>query len=158
MNLSHSFNFVSRSPDDTRKFGEGFGRRLQNGACVSLVGSLGAGKTVAISGICRGLGVDEAVVSPTFILYEEFRGRLRVIHVDLYRLEHESEIEELGLFDVMGGPVVVLVEWGDRSETVFEQSGIVIKIEYLTPTERNIVVSYHSSVVGVFEDKESWLP
>ena len=158
MEHKDTFSFVSRSPDETKRFGEAFGRRIRAGLCVSLVGALGAGKTVAIAGICRGLDVDETVLSPTFILYEEFRGRLPVVHVDLYRLEHESEMEELGLFDAIGRGNVILAEWGDRSEALFERSDVVLGLEYLSSSERNVVVSCHPAAAGIFEDVTSWLP
>ncbi len=158
MEHKERLSVVSHSPDETKKFGEAFGRRLTSGVCVSLIGALGAGKTVAVAGICRGLEIDEAVLSPTFVLYEEFRGRLPVVHVDLYRLEHESEMEELGLFDLIGGESVILAEWGDRSEILFGRSEIVVKLEYLSSAERNIVVSYQPAAARLFEDVESWLP
>lgn len=129
---------------------------MGRGACVSLVGPLGAGKTVLAGGICRGLGVVDEVLSPTFILYEEFSGRLPVIHVDLYRLEHESEIAELGVFDAIGGGKVILVEWGDRSERLFRESDVVISLDYTSPSGRRIEVSTTDEAATFFEDAEQW--
>ncbi len=78
------------SASETQRLGRDVGLKIQSGQCIVLVGSLGAGKTVLARGLCRGLGVSEDVLSPTFILYEQFEGRLTVIHIDLYRLEPES--------------------------------------------------------------------
>lgn len=123
---------------------------------MSLVGPLGAGKTVLAGGICRGLGVAEDVLSPTFVLYEELDGRVPVVHIDLYRLEHESEIEELGVFDLIGGGKVMVVEWGDRSETLFAESDVVIKMDYASPTGRRIEVSCSRDAAVIFEGMERW--
>src|SRR5678816_1623458 len=80
------------SEAETARFGAELGECIEHGTCISLVGPLGAGKTVLVGGLCRGLGIEESVVSPTFILLETFQGRLPVVHVDLYlSLIHISE-------------------------------------------------------------------
>ncbi len=121
--------FRSKSEADTEAFGRGLGKSIRGGLCVSVIGPLGAGKTVLVRGICEGLDVEDDVLSPTFILCEEFSGRLTVLHLDLYRLEHEKEIEELGVFDRIGSDCVILAEWGDRSDYLLGRSDLVIKIE-----------------------------
>jgi tRNA threonylcarbamoyladenosine biosynthesis protein TsaE len=132
----------TNSEIETERLGMFLGHRITGDLCVSLVGALGSGKSVLVRGICRGLGVDEDVLSPTFILYEEYNGRLPVIHLDLYRLEHEREIEELGVFDRFGDGSVILVEWGDRSERILGESDIVINIEMIGETERTVGFGY----------------
>jgi tRNA threonylcarbamoyladenosine biosynthesis protein TsaE len=127
------------SEEDTARFGEELAGCIEHGACVCLVGPLGAGKTVLVGGLCRGLGIDETVVSPTFILLETFEGRLPVVHVDLYRLERERELEELGVFDYLAGGAVLLAEWGDRSPRLHEMAEIEIRIEGAA-NERSITV------------------
>jgi tRNA threonylcarbamoyladenosine biosynthesis protein TsaE len=122
------------------EIGARFGRRIERPLCICLVGSLGAGKSVIARGICKGLGVDETVVSPSFILCEEYDARIPVIHVDLYRLEHESEVDELGLYDRMND-AVVLVEWGDRSDNLLAAADIVIHLGVSGQTERAIELS-----------------
>ncbi|MBN1884573.1 MAG: tRNA (adenosine(37)-N6)-threonylcarbamoyltransferase complex ATPase subunit type 1 TsaE [Candidatus Krumholzibacteriota bacterium] len=106
--------FDSDSPRATRSLGERIGRSVPAGTTVSLEGGLGAGKTLLMKGICAGLGVADEVLSPTFILVEEYEGELPVKHFDLYRLEEYDEVERIGLFDVVDGRNVVVVEWGDR--------------------------------------------
>jgi tRNA threonylcarbamoyladenosine biosynthesis protein TsaE len=136
----------------TQQFGVAVGERIRSGTCVTLIGPLGAGKTVLVRGLCRGLGVDEPVISPTFILLESFSGRLPVLHVDLYRLEHERELDEIGVFDALGTDTVVLAEWGDRSAHLHEASEIEIRIEPGTGEERTITVSAAPSLAPRFED------
>jgi tRNA threonylcarbamoyladenosine biosynthesis protein TsaE len=104
----------SDSPARTRRIGRALGELVPAGAVISLEGGLGAGKTVIAKGICAGLGVDEEIVSPSFILAEEYGGVFPVIHFDLYRLDDPAEIESLGLYDSIDGRSVVIVEWGDR--------------------------------------------
>jgi len=151
MERTKNYVWTTASAAESRRLGEAIGRRIENGLCISIVGPLGAGKTVVVGGICRGLGVMEDVLSPTFILLEEFIGRLPVAHVDLYRLEHETEIEELGVFDRLGGSAVILAEWADRSDTLSALSDAVIEIVPASGSERRIEVSCTREAASVFE-------
>ena len=104
---------TSRSPADTRAAGRAVGALLEPGDVVVLDGQLGAGKTVFAKGVADGLGVEETVVSPTFTLAREYLGRVRLVHVDVYRLERVQEFLDLGLEDLAGDDAVTLVEWGE---------------------------------------------
>jgi tRNA threonylcarbamoyladenosine biosynthesis protein TsaE len=139
------------SEADTARFGRELGECLEQGACVSLVGPLGAGKTVLVGGLCRGLGIAENVVSPTFILLETFEGRLPVVHVDLYRLDHERELEELGVFDYLRDGVVLLAEWGDRSPRLHGMAEVEIRIEGAAG-ERSITVHAVPELADAFAE------
>jgi tRNA threonylcarbamoyladenosine biosynthesis protein TsaE len=150
-NRTRSRTITTESERSTGELGVSIGRRIHAGFCASLVGSLGTGKSVLVRGICRGLGVDEDVLSPTFVLFEEYRGRMSVVHLDLYRLEHEREIEELGVFDRLGDDTVILVEWGDRSPRLLDESDVVVSIEMAGHTGRRIVVEYPDRLAAVFE-------
>ncbi len=122
------FTRVAGTADDTVRLGERMGEAVDGGLVVALVGPLGAGKTTFAQGLCRGLGVRDAVTSPTFVLEERYSGRLPVLHVDLYRLEYESEVEELGLYDRLDGASVVLVEWADRAPDLLRRADVVVEI------------------------------
>jgi len=105
---------ASHSEDETLAAGEQLGRRLSAGAVVLLFGDLGAGKTAFVRGLARGLDVPAGeVTSPTFTLIQEYRGRLTLHHVDLYRLE-PAEVEDLGLDELTSGDAVVAIEWAER--------------------------------------------
>lgn len=147
-----SGTFSTTSEVATGKIGAAIGLRIHEGMCVALVGSLGTGKSVLVRGICRGLGVEEQVLSPTFILFEEYQGRLPVVHLDLYRLEHEREVEELGVFDRLGDGSVILVEWGDRSSRILDVSDVLIRLEMAGDTSRRIMIDYPQRLSGVFAD------
>lgn len=106
----------TRSVAETEATGSALADRLAPGDLVSLEGDLGAGKTVFVRGLARGLGHEEgAVSSPSFVLSIEHRGgRLPLLHVDLYRLPEGAGLEELGIEDAMAAGWVVAVEWGER--------------------------------------------
>jgi tRNA threonylcarbamoyladenosine biosynthesis protein TsaE len=98
----------------TERAGARLAELVTGGDAIALVGDLGAGKTTLVTGLARALGAD-AAHSPTFALVHEYPGRLRVWHVDLYRIEREAELVELGLDEIVGDPRgIVVVEWADR--------------------------------------------
>ncbi len=104
---------LTDSEGATVALGRDLGRRLQAGAVVLLEGPLGAGKTAFVRGLAEGVGCDaDEVSSPTFTVVQEYRGRVRVEHVDLYRLT-PVEVDDLALDDLLEGAVVA-VEWPDR--------------------------------------------
>jgi len=144
------YRVQSLSESATLEIGARFGCRIDRPLCICLVGSLGAGKSVIARGICKGLGVDEMVVSPSFILCEEYDARIPVIHVDLYRLEHESEVDELGLYDRMAD-AVVLAEWGDRSANLLDAADIVISLSVSGEKERAIELTCPDTLGSICE-------
>lgn len=107
--------YHTATEDETIAVGERIARELPSHALVLLIGDLGAGKTTIAKGIVKGLGADDPdeVSSPTFTLIHEY-GRGRVYHIDLYRLDRVSEVESLGLDELLERDAVVLIEWGER--------------------------------------------
>jgi tRNA threonylcarbamoyladenosine biosynthesis protein TsaE len=104
----------SDSPEQTRAVGRAIGVLASAGTFVALVGELGAGKTQLAKGLADGLGVTGVVNSPTFVLMNEHVGRLRLHHVDAYRLADPEEAAAAGLLDEREGEGVVVLEWADR--------------------------------------------
>jgi tRNA threonylcarbamoyladenosine biosynthesis protein TsaE len=105
---------VTHSEEETSAAGERLAPRLRPGDVVLLHGDLGAGKTAFVRGLARGLGAPpDEVSSPTFTLVQEYRGRLTLYHVDLYRLQ-PHEVEDLGLDELTEAGSVVAVEWAER--------------------------------------------
>ncbi len=100
----------------TAAAGEALGRLVAGGDVIALVGELGAGKTSFTRGLALGAGVDpDDVASPTFALVNEYEGRVAVAHADLYRLERERELDEIGWDDLVErADAVIVIEWADR--------------------------------------------
>ncbi len=136
---------ISRSPEETLALGEQWGRAAQRGWVIGLSGDLGAGKTQFVRGFARGLGCTARVHSPTFALLNEYGGgRLRLFHLDLYRLNNAEEVAGAGLEEYLLNPDgVAVVEWIERWEPEVQGSkskaqGLVrlVQIETLSETER----------------------
>jgi len=110
-----AISVITKSPARTKALGRLMGRMLKAGDVIAISGELGTGKTVMIKGIAMGLGVGERnVTSPTFILMNEYKGRMPVYHFDAYRMARAAEIEELGADDYFFGEGVSVIEWADR--------------------------------------------
>jgi len=132
--------FVSRSPEETRALGEKLGVKLQPGAVIACIGELGAGKTCFLQGLARGLGVSSAVTSPTFVLVNQYRGRLPVFHLDAYRTEALTEVLELGLEEMMHGDGVTVIEWADKILPLLPPGTVTVRIRGLGDDPRSIEV------------------
>lgn len=132
------------SPELMADAGAALGRVVAAGDAVALVGELGAGKTVFVQGLARGLGVPDStpVTSPTFTLVNEYRGgRLPLFHVDLYRLEREEELEDIGLDDLYRGDAVVAVEWFDRFPGAAPRDYLEVRIAGVSETARRLEIT-----------------
>ncbi|HUK64798.1 MAG TPA: tRNA (adenosine(37)-N6)-threonylcarbamoyltransferase complex ATPase subunit type 1 TsaE [Dongiaceae bacterium] len=128
------------TPEQTARAGEALGRTLGPGDVVALYGELGAGKTCFVQGLVRGLGVVTQATSPTFVLINEYQGRLPVHHVDAYRTGSLAELMDLGLLDLFGGDGVTLLEWADRAEALLPARVIRVRIEGLGDEPREVTI------------------
>ncbi len=129
---------LTDSVEETRRIGAWLGELARPGDVFLLQGGLGAGKTALTQGIAAGLGVREVPSSPTFTLVNEYRGRLPLYHIDLYRLEREVEIEQLGLEEYLFDEGVTVVEWPERDWAVWPRERLVVRLEYVGPTRRRL--------------------
>ncbi|MEJ6950781.1 tRNA (adenosine(37)-N6)-threonylcarbamoyltransferase complex ATPase subunit type 1 TsaE [Natronospora cellulosivora (SeqCode)] len=130
----------SKSEEETLRLGETIGELLEPDQVVLLSGQLGAGKTVLTQGICNGLGVDEDVTSPTYNLINEYEGDLTVYHIDLYRLEHEEDLYDLGLEECFDSAAVVIIEWPDLAYDLIPPEFVYIKFEVADNDNREISI------------------
>ena len=129
---------ASSGPEETRRLGEALGRAAEAGDVILLSGELGAGKTVLVQGIARGLGFEGPVSSKSFVLLGEYAGRLTLYHADLYRLDSTEEIEDLALEEISSDGVLV-VEWPERGDVVLPKERLALRIEVTGPETRRIV-------------------
>ncbi|MGI8925566.1 MAG: tRNA (adenosine(37)-N6)-threonylcarbamoyltransferase complex ATPase subunit type 1 TsaE [Tepidiformaceae bacterium] len=125
----HELELSSAGEEETRGLGERLGRVLQRGDVVLLSGDLGTGKTCLTQGIGRGLECEGTVNSPSFVLMNEYDGRERLFHVDLYRIEDVEELDDLGLWDYAERGVLV-IEWPERGAELLPGDGLVIELRY----------------------------
>jgi tRNA threonylcarbamoyladenosine biosynthesis protein TsaE len=140
---------ISHSPAETEALGAEWGRVAERGLVIGLSGELGAGKTQLVKGLARGLGITARVHSPTFTLVNEYGGgRLRLFHLDLYRLETPEQIHAAGLEDYLQPDGVTVVEWAERWPGEMTNDGWRmanrkgrarwVQIQVLNETERRI--------------------
>ena len=120
---------VTRSPEETAAFAAQIAEKLKGGETLVLRGGLGAGKTTFTKGLAKALGISRNVVSPTFTLVREYEdGRLKLYHFDLYRIEDEGELEELGLDEYFRDDSVVVIEWNRISRLPGKVTEIVFTV------------------------------
>ena len=133
--------FASKGAEETRRLGEGIGALLREGDVVLLSGELGAGKTVFVQGIARGLGFEGSVSSKSFVLLGEYSGQVKLYHADLYRLEAAEEGAELAL-DELSADGVLVVEWPERAgEDVLPKEHVRVEFEVTGEEERAVRIS-----------------
>jgi tRNA threonylcarbamoyladenosine biosynthesis protein TsaE len=118
---------TSRSPHETMELGRQIGRRLRGGEIFAICGPLGSGKTHLIKGIAVGAGAEDLanVTSPTFVIVNQYAGRLDIYHIDAYRLDSTAEFEALGFDDLCYPQSVVLIEWADKIESALHGTAYI---------------------------------
>src|SRR5476651_2022967 len=137
--------FISHSPAETESLGEKFGLAAQSGLVIALSGDLGAGKTQFVKGLARGLGISARVHSPTFTLVNEYGGgRLKLFHLDLYRLETSEQLRSAGIEEFLAPDGVAVIEWAGRLAAggwlpAPAKNFTNVRIEIVNETERNII-------------------
>jgi tRNA threonylcarbamoyladenosine biosynthesis protein TsaE len=127
----------SDSPAATRRIGARLGRHLRPGDVILLLGELGTGKTCFTQGIGRGLGVTDQVKSSSFVLVNEYGGRLKLYHADLYRLEDPREVMDLALEETAADGVLA-VEWPERAWDELPPEHLLIRLEWEDERRRRL--------------------
>ena len=140
--------FRTACPQDTERLGELIAPALLDGDVLVLTGGLGVGKTHLTKGLARGLGDTHPVTSPTFALMAVHdAGRLPLFHFDRYRLEHAFELEDTGIYDVLGYEGACVLEWGEQfqDELTNEYLGVVIRRVEDDPEAREVALEAHGA-------------
>lgn len=125
--------YRTETPDQTVRLGLEIGKQLQPGSVVALHGPLGAGKTTLAKGIARSLNIEEALTSPSFTLIAEYEGSregnpVTLYHIDLYRISHPQEIEDLGMEEILNGEGICVIEWAEKASEFLPESTVRVEI------------------------------
>ena len=135
----NTLDFISRSPEQSRRIGMRLGAILEEGDIVCLQGDLGAGKTTFVQGLAQGWGTLDPVTSPTFIIVNMYRrpDESQLFHLDTYRLESAPEAEMLDLDEMLATGALV-IEWPERIESILPKNRLWINLEYIAEEQRRL--------------------
>lgn len=132
------WSLITESPEATMELAEKLGKTVQPGDVITLEGDLGAGKTSFTKGLAKGLGVKRVVKSPTFTIIKEYKGRIPLYHMDVYRME--DDMEDLGLDEYFYGEGVSVIEWPSMIQSQLPEDRLVIALSHLGETSREISI------------------
>lgn len=138
--------FIIKNVEDTIELGVKLGNLLRPGDIICLTGDLGAGKTHFSKGIAKGLNINENVTSPTFTIVNEYEGRLKLFHFDVYRVSDPDEILAIGFDDYIFSDAVSIIEWANFIDVIIPKEHISVEIKKLPEqgTEyRKININYN---------------
>ena len=140
----NTLEFISRSPEQTRRVGTRLGTMLEFGDVVCLCGELGAGKTTFAQGIVQGWGAIDTATSPTFVLVNNYsRPDGQVInHLDAFRLQTAQEAEDLDLIDLIEKGIL-LVEWPEKIRSALPENNLWIEMNWIAEQQRRMVLFSH---------------
>ena len=138
-------NIHTHSAEQTRAVGQYIGEYAQEGDIFLLSGELGTGKTCLTQGIAVGLGVPGYVRSPTFVLMTQYQGRLRLHHMDLYRLEGSFQAWDLGIEEQLTSNDVCVIEWADRASDIFPEESLWIDLAHNQNSDSRNITFYSQS-------------
>ncbi len=144
MREREQMRIVSKSAEETERLGKELGEKLKKGQVVSLRGSLGAGKTVLAKGIAKALGINEAIVSPTFTIVQEYHGKEKLYHLDIYRLSGDDEFESMGGEEFLYPDGITLIEWSEKIEDMLPDDTLFINITIDENQDRIIEITGES--------------
>ncbi len=133
---------ITKSEEETLRWAEELGRSAIRGNIFALSGELGSGKTIIAKGIAKGLGVEDDITSPTFLLLEIYQNEIPLYHFDLYRIENDREYDELDFEEYWEGNGVSVIEWAEKAEGRLPDDSVRIHIEWISDNERRIVLEY----------------
>lgn len=137
----NQFKIISKSSAETKEIGKKLGRTLNPGDVVGLIGNLGAGKTVMVKGIAEAFGLNEKeIISPSFTIIAEYDTNPPLIHIDLYRIDKEDEIYDLGIESFIGNDNITVIEWAEKAKAYIPDDIIKIYIYYIDENKREIIL------------------
>lgn len=150
LDIKVTFQWCSQSREETIKLGQVLGEVLEGGDIIALIGDLGTGKTIFAKGVVKGLGGNDAdeVTSPSFVLMNQYQGRVPVYHLDLYRLEEERELNDLGWEEFAFSTGVTLIEWAEKIIPFLPSDYIEVNFQWLDQNTRELTFVGHGEQGG----------
>ena len=134
-------NYISHSPEQTEQIAAEFASTLKSGDVIAYKGPMGAGKTAFTRGLCRGLGLDDPVSSPTFALVHQYgNGEHALYHFDMYRVESYEDLYSTGFFDYLETGAILAIEWSENIQRALPENTIRVTFERLEEEKRRITV------------------
>lgn len=151
---SRTFEFFSRSPEQSRRLGTRLGAQLEPGDLICLSGDLGCGKTTMVQGIAQGWGSLDPVSSPTFVLVNAYRrpDGLNLYHLDAYRLQNALEAEDLDLITMLETGAMVL-EWPERIRSILPAEHLWVDLRWVADEQRAMTFNSHGSRYDLLLDQ-----
>ena len=131
---------VTNNEAETIEEGKKLGQSIKPGAIIALYGELGAGKTAFTRGLAQGLGINMTVSSPTFTIVNEYYGDIPLFHFDMYRLETENELYDIGWDDYLERGGICVVEWSEKVPNAFPPGTVYVKLEILDNNKRALEI------------------
>jgi tRNA threonylcarbamoyladenosine biosynthesis protein TsaE len=138
--INRQFQLTTRTADETQKLGQTIGKWIERPLVIGLTGDLGSGKTAFVQGLAEGLEVPGQyyITSPTFTLINEYPGRLPLFHIDLYRLEDSSDLQDLGLDELLYDQAVFAIEWAEKMSDELPTGHLAMTFEITAEDYRKI--------------------
>ncbi len=138
----------SSSPKETQKIAKDLTKSLKAGDTIALYGDLGAGKTVFVQGLAKGLAIAAKITSPTFVFMRTYPVKIKgenltLYHIDLYRGQNSEDFESLGLGEILDSRAIVILEWADKIKNILPKKRIDVVIEKLDEKSRRIKIDRH---------------
>jgi tRNA threonylcarbamoyladenosine biosynthesis protein TsaE len=130
---------ITESPEETKQLAENLIKKIKDPVCIALFGELGAGKTVFVKGIAQGLGIQDIIKSPTYVLLRSYSGRMALHHIDLYRIQMCDEF--LPFEETLLDNGIMAIEWAERAEDFLPDERIDVKFKILTENNREITIN-----------------
>jgi tRNA threonylcarbamoyladenosine biosynthesis protein TsaE len=129
--------FIVNSVEKTEKIGNQIGKLVNKGDIICLMGNLGTGKTHLTKGIAKGLDIQDHITSPTFNIVNEYEGRIKLFHFDVYRVNDPDEIAAIGFDEYIFGDGVSIIEWANYIEELIPEESLKITIEKIPELNEN---------------------
>lgn len=137
--------FISKSENETILIAKRFSKKLRGGEVLALNGELGAGKTIFVKGLAKGLNIEELITSPTFTILNFYKGRLELCHFDMYRINEVSEAFETGISEHLQSKGVCVIEWAEKIKELLPEKFIKVEILKIDNNIREITIDENIS-------------